>query len=297
MKLASLLRQDLMFWDFNAKTREDVYRMVAHLVSQHFNLGEALVLDAFLKRDELGHMVLGDGFLIPHARLEGLDDLIIVVVKCSEPVEVNGSKADFFFALLTGHVSSNLYLKAQATLVTLLKKEGNDLKNQTTPAAFLKRVGEIGGTLTAQLSAHHIMTTPVITARPDESLLVTINAMKKNNITYLPVVDENNRCLGKIDLLDILSTVYPDYLRHIPNLSFLSELRAFETLAEREAAMTVNQVYVRGTEQTVEEDISIIALGFTILKQRWNQVTVLDREGRVVGVVSLLSILHNVVRL
>jgi len=297
MKLASLLSQELMIWDLHAKTREDVYRAVAHLIGQKYELKENLVFDAFLQRDDLGHMVLGGGFLIPHARVEGLDDLIITVVKCTQPVEVDGSQADFFFALLTGQVSSNLYLKAQAALVGMMKKFGAELKAHASPAAFHKQVEDSGCELSERLLARHIMTSPVVPAKPDDPLLVTINAMKKHNVTFMPVVDANNHCLGKIDLLDILSTVYPDYLLHMTNLSFLSELRAFETLAEREAAMLVRQVYVRGTEQTVEEDIAIIALGFTFLKEHWHQVTVLDKEGRVIGVVSLKSILHHVVRI
>ena len=53
-----------------------------------------------------------------------------------------------------------------------------------------------------------LMSTDVITASPDTTILGATKVLVKQNITGLPVVDEENRLLGIVSEKDLLTLIY-----------------------------------------------------------------------------------------
>ncbi len=63
-----------------------------------------------------------------------------------------------------------------------------------------------------------IMTTPVVTATPNESMMVALARMREFGIRRLPIVDENNRLVGVIsnsNLVEELSSLLDSLVRNI----------------------------------------------------------------------------------
>ena len=62
------------------------------------------------------------------------------------------------------------------------------------------------------------MTTPVVTATPNESMMVALARMREFGIRRLPIVDENNRLVGVIsnsNLVEELSSLLDSLVRNI----------------------------------------------------------------------------------
>jgi CBS domain-containing protein len=55
----------------------------------------------------------------------------------------------------------------------------------------------------SEITIRQIMTSPVVTARLDWSLVECSTEMQKNHINHLPVVDENNLLVGIISTTDL----------------------------------------------------------------------------------------------
>ncbi|EJX00462.1 protein containing Cystathionine beta-synthase, core domain protein [gut metagenome] len=62
------------------------------------------------------------------------------------------------------------------------------------------------------------MTTPVVTAMPNESMMVALARMREFGIRRLPITDENNKLVGVIsnsNLVEELSSLLDSLVRNI----------------------------------------------------------------------------------
>jgi len=296
MKLASLLNKDLIFWNIEVKNHEELYKLIADSVSEKFDLKSDDIFNAFIKRDKLGYTILPHGISIPHGRLENFNDLILAIVKLKTPFDINNEKVDLFFILLTSNIGSNLYLKSLSAFARVARDYGENLKEFSNKSDFYSFLEETNIKVNKMVLVKDIITKNPITVSLDEKLVNVVDLMRQNNITYVIVTDENNKYMGKIDLLDILKIAYPEYILSLNDLSFLSNLRAYEEFAEKEKIMLVRDVYIKDNKQTINENNNLIELGFNLLKNHLNHITVIDDENCVTGILSLGNILDNILR-
>ena len=62
---------------------------------------------------------------------------------------------------------------------------------------------------------HEVMTTPVVTVRPDASLKEAVELLAEHGVTALPVVDEHDELVGMISEADVLLDAFlPDPRAH-----------------------------------------------------------------------------------
>ena len=130
----------------------------------------------------------------------------------------------------------------------------------------------------------------------DDTIASVGDKMKKYNIIFFPVVDNEGKYLGQINVLDILKLAYPQYVIMMTNINFLSNLRAFEDFQNQELKTKVKDIYTESADKTINMDANIIELGYILVKKHWHHLTVVDDENKVVGVVSSRTILQNVLR-
>jgi len=296
MKLVSLLNKDLIFWDLDVNNHEELYKTVAQKVSEKFDIKADSIFDAFINRDKLGYTVFPNGISLPHGRLENFNDLIIAVVKLKKPFEINQNQVDLFFMLLTSNVGSNLYLKTLGAFARTARNYADKIRNFKNEDEFYNFMEETGVKVNESVKAKDIMTENPFTVNLDDPLMQVMDLMKKSNHTFFPVVDSDKKYLGKIDLLDIFKIAYPEYILSLKDLSFVSNLRAYEEFAEKEKHMLVKDVFKKEKEKIIYEDQNILEVGFFFLKNHWHHVTVLDKENKVTGVISLNNILNNILR-
>jgi PTS system nitrogen regulatory IIA component len=102
MDIAAFLTPDRVFLDLRVR---DKSRLIAEVARQFGRLGLSpdTIEKALLARERLGSTGLGNGFALPHARIEALPAYLGLFARLAKPIEfeaVDGNPVNLVFVLL-----------------------------------------------------------------------------------------------------------------------------------------------------------------------------------------------------
>ena len=125
MKITDYLTENDVLPLLKASSREGVVKeMVAHLKGTgKIDDPEGLV-NILLDREVLGSTGIGHGVAIPHGRLGGLNEILLVFGRSPEGVDFDahdGEPVNLFFLLVAPEDSAGLHLKTLARISRIVK--------------------------------------------------------------------------------------------------------------------------------------------------------------------------------
>ncbi|UCF88462.1 MAG: PTS sugar transporter subunit IIA [bacterium] len=125
MKIVDYLSENDVISRLNASSREGVIKeMVDHLnQSGKIDDPEKLV-SILLDREMLGSTGIGHGVAIPHGRLSGLNEILLVFGRSPDGVDFDahdGEPVNLFFLLVAPEDSAGLHLKTLARISRIVK--------------------------------------------------------------------------------------------------------------------------------------------------------------------------------
>ena len=125
MKIVDYLTENDVLSRLHASSREGVIQeMVAHLTqSGKIDDSEELV-NILLDREMLGSTGIGHGVAIPHGRLSGLNEILLVFGRSPDGVDFDahdGEPVNIFFLLVAPEDSAGLHLKTLARISRIVK--------------------------------------------------------------------------------------------------------------------------------------------------------------------------------
>ncbi len=296
MKLHHLLQTDLILFDYDINSLEELYKIVSKKISSVFNIDEEEISKAFKERENLGYSIFSGGTMIPHGRIENLDDLIIVIVKTKNPIEISNNSADLFYCILTSNTGSNCYLKTLASFAKISYEFDSEIRSKKNAGEILEFISELDLDIVAPVKVKDIISEKLVTVNIEDSIAAVSDKMKKHNMIFFPVVDDEGKYLGQINVLDILKLAYPQYVLMMTDINFLSNFRAFEDFQSQELTTKVKDIYNKCEDKKINMSANIIEFGYLLVKKHWHHLTVVDDDNKVVGVVSSRTILQNVLR-
>ncbi len=83
------------------------------------------IVDAIVQREKIGSTGIGGGVGVPHAKLDGIKNVIGAFGRCSPAIEFNavdGAPVDLVFLILSPPSKGEAYLKALQKVMTALKR-------------------------------------------------------------------------------------------------------------------------------------------------------------------------------
>ena len=119
-----------------------------------------------------------------------------------------------------------------------------------------------------------VMTGEVVSARPEQNLKAAAHRMVERTIKRLPVVDEAGRLIGILSRVDVLRTIGEDY--HAPDADKQRAVPGARTVGE----------LMRFDVPSVPADASLGEVLDKVTSTRLNRAIVVDRDGRVLGIVT-----------
>ena len=135
MDIGELLARDGIVLRSGASSKRQALQVVAETAAQALGLDAAELFDALMEREALGSTGLGSGVAVPHARINGLDEVRAVFVRLDTPVAygaVDDRPVDLLFGLFAPPMDGAQHLRALAAVSRAMRS--NELREQLRQA-------------------------------------------------------------------------------------------------------------------------------------------------------------------
>jgi mannitol/fructose-specific phosphotransferase system IIA component (Ntr-type) len=125
VKLSHLLAPEHVLLDIPARTREEVLVYVAQHLEREGTVRSAQdLVDLLLERERLGATLVGEETAIPHCKVPGLKNIVVIFVRTAEPIVFGPDEADrarLFFFVLSPREQPAAHLQVLANVARLLR--------------------------------------------------------------------------------------------------------------------------------------------------------------------------------
>ena len=137
--------------------------------------------------------------------------------------------------------------------------------------------------------------------KPEMSLKEAVNLLRvarkgeeRVGLKGLPVLDKDGKMIGMFSMTDVLKAVHPSYLS-LMNLSNFTWEGMVESLAKNVADKKVEEV-MSGEVITVKEEDPLMECVDLMIKNNIKRLPVLDKAGRIAGMIYQRDIFFAVVK-
>ena len=127
MRIMDFLNRDAISVDLKAKNKKEAIEELVDLLIKAKKVEEEnkdKIMKALLDREELGSTGIGQGIAIPHAKSDGVKEVVSSFGKSAEGVEfdaLDNKPVYLLFLLVAPMEASSLHIKALAKISRLLK--------------------------------------------------------------------------------------------------------------------------------------------------------------------------------
>ncbi len=300
MKLASLLQPELIVVRGRAETLEQAQDQLLARLAKEKDLETGPLKQALQEREALGTTVVAPGIAFPHARVDLVDDFHLVLGTFPDgvaaPQTPDPVRLVLLFLLPEGQ--SNLYLRCVSSFARFLGQEGAlDRLVAADSAQDVREVVEEAGVLVKDVVTAIDMIKPGTEPRaaPCTTLREAADLMVLHRTTHIPVVDDAGQYLGMVDADRLLKVGLPDYLLSMDNLSFLSTFEPFGDLLKQERSTCVDAILIEDYPLFMAHT-PMIVVAAKLVREGLFSAPVLDKDKKLVGMISTLDFVHKVVR-
>jgi PTS system nitrogen regulatory IIA component len=132
MKLYNLITQDMVIEELESGNREGVLKeMVSFLKKRKKIAREKELYEKLLQREELGSTAIGEGVAIPHCKIKGIRNPLVMLAVSKKKVDfqsLDGKPSNIFFLVVSSPENPSLNLQILASIAHLVRKSGPLLK-------------------------------------------------------------------------------------------------------------------------------------------------------------------------
>ncbi len=125
MSITSLLAVDRVFTDADISSKKRLLEFIAEKAAVDIPISQDTIFNKLLERERLGSTGLGQGFAVPHARLDSLEETRASFVKLDTPINYDAmdhKPVDLIFVLLIPEVCTEEHLQILANLARIFSQ-------------------------------------------------------------------------------------------------------------------------------------------------------------------------------
>lgn len=298
MKLASLFKEENILIHMNCSTLEEATRLLLQSLGR--DLGQ-LDLDricrSLVQIEEELPMPPGHGTRMPHARVVGVDRLLLALGTSQDGVTIAPGKderAQLVFLILAPKTQSTELLQTMASVARLVHnaEDRKALVSTTSPARALRILEESGIEIKKAIVAADLMTPAECTVSPDMTLRQAASILAASHEEGVAVVNASGELVGEISSRILLEIGLPKYMNLITNPKILSDFQPFETFYKREDSTTVEEVMNREVLRLAPETPVEIVAHEMLTKQSGRASVV--KENKLLGIIYRRDIVRKV---
>lgn len=127
MEIAEILTQDRVIPSLRVTDKAQLLNELARRAAALLQIPQARIFEAIDAREKLGSTGLGEGFALPHARIEGLDRFFGLFARLVRPIAydaVDGNPVDLVFLLLIPSDTAVNHVSILAAIARRIRDQG-----------------------------------------------------------------------------------------------------------------------------------------------------------------------------
>jgi CBS domain-containing protein len=140
------------------------------------------------------------------------------------------------------------------------------------------------------MKVKEIMVKDVVSVKPDDSAREALALLFKIQISGLPVIDAQQKLAGVFTEKEVLSYLLPSYIERVGRFIYQNSLKSTRQKFQELNKIKVAQL-MRKDVVTASEDASLSEVARIMLTQKARRLPVLDKSGKVTGIVARTDIL------
>lgn len=126
MTISALLSPQRIFLDTEISSKKKLLELIANIVADQTHLSESQIYGNLLNRERLGSTGLGQGFAVPHARLNQLDKTLGCFFRLKEAVNFEAPDnlpVDLVFTIIIPDEATEEHLLILSSLASIFSRE------------------------------------------------------------------------------------------------------------------------------------------------------------------------------
>ncbi|WP_319371347.1 PTS sugar transporter subunit IIA [uncultured Ilyobacter sp.] len=307
MKLSSYLDPKLIFTDLEVETKEDAIKLLIEKAAQEDKKIASMknkITKGVLDRENEISTAMGQGIAIPHARIEGLDDFIIIIgllknpVKCQVAALHKEDDVKMVILLVSEVLRNKRMLKVMSGIMKIAVKHPKileEIKNSSSANILFDFIKNAEVEIDGKIIAEDVQSPDLMPVHPSDTLEEVAKRLIIEDRTGLPVV-ENGRFLGEITERELIEFGMPKYISVMQDLNFLTVGEPFEEYLVNEKTATIEELYRKADVLTVDRKTPIMEICFLMVNKGKTRIYVVE-DGKYFGMIQRSDIIKKVLHI
>ncbi len=140
------------------------------------------------------------------------------------------------------------------------------------------------------MKVKEIMVKDVTSISPETGCSEVLDLLEKMQISGLPVIDEFGKLVGMFTEKDVLSYMLPSYIEKVGRFIYEENPKSTKKKFMELSKIKVRQL-MRKDVVTTTEETTVCEVARVMLTQKARRIPVVDKSGKVVGIVARCDIL------
>jgi len=132
MKLHNLLIKDMIIEELDSQDKEGALKEMVNFLKRRKKISkEKELYGKLLQREELGSTAIGEGVAIPHCKMKGVKNPIVLLAISRKSIDfqsLDGNPSNVFFLVVSSPDNPSLNLQILAAIASLVRKSESLLK-------------------------------------------------------------------------------------------------------------------------------------------------------------------------
>jgi mannitol/fructose-specific phosphotransferase system IIA component (Ntr-type) len=275
--------------------------MIHHHIPERYREDHTLdsMVEMLSERENKQSTGLGNGILVPHARVPAFNHLGIFIAVLKEPMDydtIDGQPIRLSCMVIAPAETPNIVIKIWSTLARLLNDPAvhQYFLQAADPQTIYDYLKTADLDLDLCITASDLMVKPRAKLRETTSIQDVTHLMYIHKEPCLGVVDEQNRIIGQVTTDDVFQYGMPEFFTQLQSVSFVRQFNPLGKYFQHESEMTAGDI-MKTDVATVPPTATLIEIIFQLSVKRRLKVFVTSKDGKLLGVIDRLAILDRAI--
>jgi PTS system nitrogen regulatory IIA component len=305
MNLLKFIQPECILTGVKVSSMEELVRLQADSIIAHTpernmegHSPDSLV-EMLLERERKQSTGLGNGILVPHARVPQFGHLGLSIAVLAEPLDydtIDGKPITISCMVMAPAETPNIVIKIWSGLAKLLSDPAVSSYFQHADDAQLiydyLKTHDVD--LKLSVSASDIMTQPRTRLQEDTSLEDVTHLMYKYKEACLSVVDPEGRLVGQVTTDDVFQFGMPEFFQQLQSVSFVRNFNPLEKYFQHEDDLTARDI-MSTDFAALPPTATLIEVIFQLSVKKRLKVFITKPDGTLMGVIDRLAVLDRAI--